>query len=180
VISPGNRTEQWARLVPPDLHPLPHGFRSTVVDVGVALFVALASDDESTRLGVVISQVQRNHLCPAQASGVEDPDEGGIPEVGWAATPARLKQCPQLPTGQCPAPRKPFPPDGGKVDGPLQVLGTHQPQPPSFSEDAPESGQVAIRCCWAVSLGQGGPQGLGVLVAQSVPGKLLDPDAAAR
>ena len=141
--------------------PLPHGFGRSVVDVGVALFVALAPDDECTGLRVVIGHVQRDHLGPAKASSVKDPDEGGIPEVGWAATPARLKQCPQLPTGECSAPGQTLTPDCRKVDGPLEVLGAHQPEPPCLPEDASQSGQVPICRCRAVSLSEGGTKGAG-------------------
>jgi hypothetical protein len=151
-------------LDPSDLEPLLHGFCSVVIDVGTTFFIAFPPDDESTRLVVVIGYVQRDCLCPAQANGVENPDEGGIPEVGWTATPARPKQRAQLSSERCPASGPTFTPDYRKVDGPLKVLGAHRPEPAM-----PPGGSAGRRPGANLSCGRG-------CIAQ--PGRLAGPGCA--
>jgi hypothetical protein len=67
--------------------------------------------------------------------------------------------------------------EGQQIDGPLKIFGREEPESPGLSEHPTQGGQMAVRRGGTKSLSQGSTKGLGVLVAESMPGQLLHANA---
>ena len=115
--------------------------------------------------------IESDRLGPTQATHKERCQHGGIAAAaGGLVGQAGGNQAADLAVFDVAAGGEARAGDAGQVDSPGQVLATHEAKAPGLPKHAPEGGQMPVGGWRRAVLGQPGPQGLGVAVAQLMPG----------
>jgi hypothetical protein len=121
--------------------------------------------------GVVVLEVQSDRFGSAQATHEEGRQHSGVPAAaGGRVGQAGGDQAADFAVFDVAAGRQARARDSCHIDSSGQVLAVHEAQAPGLPEHAPQGGQVPVGRRRRVVLGQPGPQGLGMAVAELVPG----------
>jgi hypothetical protein len=115
-----------------------------------------------------------------QGGGIEDGHESGVSGIGWFPASAGVKERSQFAAVESSATGETFTAHWGEIDRSLEVFGVHKPEPPRFLQHPSEGSQVPVGSCGAVALRKVRSKGKGVLVAKTMPGKRIGPQAAVR
>jgi hypothetical protein len=108
--------------------------------------------------GIVVLNIECDRLSPAQATNEEGRQHGGVSAAGGGLVgEAGGDEAADLAVLDVAAGWEAGAGNTGEVDGPGEVLATHEAEAPGFPEHAPEGGQVPVGGRRRAVLGQPGP-----------------------
>ena len=132
--------------------------------------VALADDANCAGVRVVVGDLHGDRFGAAHAAAEQQGEGGCIAGSGRGAVGTDGKQCPDLGGLKGPARGQAGAADGRHVNGPVIGIGRNQLQAPRCPEYTTDCGEGLVRRGGRVALGQHGPKGGNVVMAQFVPG----------